>query len=136
MMHSLGFNKFQYGVGLMTVSNSVSERFGAVEVDFMFEQQRTDLFLRKEFSVAIVDGCYRWSCIQKLVDSGEPETNWASQPIRMTFIQAPGSQPLADREVLKHSLSANVMTRVSLQDTRFIAVIKSLVIYSKNFESR
>lgn len=47
LIEFLKFNKYPYGVGFLAVAVSVSGRFGAVEVDYMLEQQRTDLFCKK-----------------------------------------------------------------------------------------
>lgn len=54
----------------------------------------------------------------------------------MTPIKALVSQPLTDYELLKLIRSANVITELVLQDRILIAVIKSLVDYSKALESR
>lgn len=55
----------------MTVASSGFGRFGALEVSNVLEQRGTDVFLKMELSLAIVDGRHRRSITQKLADSGE-----------------------------------------------------------------
>lgn len=118
----------------MTIVNPVSWRFGAVKVDDMLEKQRRDFFLTTGSVLAIVYSCHRFSSLEMLADSGEPGNKWASLLIWMTVIKARGSQPLTHNELLKLSRPANGVTELALQDTRPVAVIKSPVHYSKNFE--
>lgn len=98
LMEFINSNKYQFVVDLMTVANPVSGRFGVVEVDDMLEKQEVDLFLRIDLALAIVDGCHHGFSIQKLAGSAEPRAECASQPFRMTLIEAPGSQLFTDHE--------------------------------------
>lgn len=135
MMESLKSNKYQYGVGTMTVAAPVPGRFSAVKVDDKLDHKRTHLFLKINFSLATVDDRQRSFCIQKLVDFASLGLKSASQLTGMTHIRAPGSQPLTTYELLRLSQSANVITRLVLQNTSPIDVIESLVQYSETFES-
>lgn len=63
LIEPLESNNYQYGIGLMTFANLVSGHCGAVDVDNMLEQRRTNLFLKKVFTLAIVDGRRSGSCI-------------------------------------------------------------------------
>lgn len=109
-MKSLNSNKYQSGAGLMTFANPDSGRCDAVKVHDMLEQQGIHSLLRKEFAPAIVNGCHRRSCTEKLAESGEPGTKWASKPIRMTLIKTSASQLLTNHELLKLGRSADAMT--------------------------
>lgn len=71
-MESVQSKKYQYSVGLTTVANFFSARFGAAKVDDMLVQQKGDVFFKKEFALATVDGRSRRSCTRKLADSAEP----------------------------------------------------------------
>lgn len=53
----------------------------------------------------------------------------------MTLTEAPGAQTLTDHKLLKLTPSANVLKRLVLRYASLIAVIKSLVFYSKTFGS-
>lgn len=119
----------------MTVTKFVSDRFGAVEVEDMLEQQEPDLFLKEEIALAIIDGRHRRFCARKLADSGKQGTEWASQPTRLTLMKAAGSQVFTDQEVLKLSRSPNIMRELVLQDTSLIAVIESVAQCSKTLKS-
>lgn len=61
----------------MTVANPVPGHYGADQGDDMLEQQKTDLLLKNEFALAIVDSRQRRYCIQKLAGSTQPGTEWA-----------------------------------------------------------
>lgn len=90
LRESLESNRYWCSAELSIVASPVSERFGAVEVTELLEQRGTDLFLRKEFGFATVDGFQRPSRIRKPADYDEARTDWASQPIRMTFMETLG----------------------------------------------
>lgn len=47
MIKSLQSNKYQYSFSPATVASPLSERFGAARFDDLLEQQRADLFLKK-----------------------------------------------------------------------------------------
>lgn len=113
----------------------VSARFCAVRVDDTLNQRGKDLFLKKEFELAIVDGRRRRFGFQKLAYSGEQGAEWASQPIRVTVIEAPALQFFNGHEILKLSRSAKVMSGLLLRDTSLMAVIKSIVQLSETLES-
>lgn len=78
-IESLKSEKYQYGVGLMDAANPGSERFSAVELHNMLDQQKLDLFLKIEFALSIVDGRQRRSCTQKTAGSAEPEIECISE---------------------------------------------------------
>lgn len=128
-------NKYQHGVGLMTAAKPISERFSAVRVHDMLQQQKRDLFLERELALAIFDGRQCRSCTQKLADSSEPGTKWASKLVWMTFTEALGSLPLTDHKLLKLSGTRNVMTELLFVDIALTTVIKSLWQSSKTFKS-
>lgn len=88
-MKLLNFSKYYYGVGPMTVANSVAGHLGTVTVDDMLEQHGADLFLRRELALAIADARRHRYCTRKPADSGEPKTKWAEQPIETTLIKVP-----------------------------------------------
>lgn len=92
-------------------------------------------FSRKTFSLAIVDGCHRGACIQKLGTSVQPGTECAFQPIRMTLIRASESAARTKHEHVKLSSFTKILSEHFLQDTSVTAVINSLVQYSETFES-
>lgn len=72
LIESLTSNKYQYVFGLMTVGNPVFGGSSAVKVEDVFEHRGMDVFLKKEFVLAIVGGPHRRSYIQNLAHSGEP----------------------------------------------------------------
>lgn len=54
----------------------------------------------------------------------------------MTHIKAPGSQALMSHELLKFNPSANIMSRLSQRGKSVIAIIKSLLKYSRTITWR
>lgn len=79
---------------------------------------------------SIVDDRHRRLCYQKLTDSGELETQWASQLIPMSIIEVSGSQPLINHKLLKLSWLTSIITGLLLRGTILAAVVKSFVQYS------
>lgn len=90
---------------------------------------------QKKFTLAIFIGRRSRLCNQKLAVSGEPETGWASQPVRMTLIEVSGSYSVTNHDLPKLSGSVRVITGLMLLDSSIIGVIKSLLQYSGTFES-
>lgn len=121
-------------IGLINVANLVSGRFGVAEVDDILEQSEAYLLL-KEIALATLNDLRRRCCIRKLAYSDKLGTEWALHPIRMTLIEAFGSQPLTDDRYLELSRYANAITGLLLQGTSLIAVITSFVQKNKPFES-
>lgn len=101
----------------------------------MLDKQGTKLFLKTQSAHAVVKGHRHFSFIYTLANFGEPGAEWASQPIPMTLIEAPGFQLVIDFELLKFTRSGNVMMGLVLQDVHLVVVIKLVVQYSKNFQS-
>lgn len=66
LMASLRKNKYQYGVGLMTVASPSFGMLGFLNVDSTLEQRGKDRFLETECSLAFVDGRHRRFCNYKL----------------------------------------------------------------------
>lgn len=56
----------------MTVASRSSEKLGAVNVGSMFEHLRKERFLKSKFSLAVLDGRLRRSCIEELATSVQP----------------------------------------------------------------
>lgn len=52
-MESLKSNSYQYGVGLRTLTDLFSGRFGAAKVSSMLEQWRADLFMKKVLGLVL-----------------------------------------------------------------------------------
>lgn len=63
MMESLKFSKSYYDVGLMTAANHIFGHFSALGIDGTLEQREADVFLKKNFALAVVDGLHRRFCI-------------------------------------------------------------------------
>lgn len=59
LMGSLKSIANQCAFGLLTVTNPISGRFAIVQVNDMLNQQGMDLFLKREFALAIVGGRHR-----------------------------------------------------------------------------
>lgn len=97
----------------------------------MLEQRGTDLFLTKELALAVVEGQYNCSFIQKFPDSGKPGASSAAQLAVMTLIKAPDFQFAIGYELRKLRPAINVVKRVVLRDKALIAVVKPLLQESK-----
>lgn len=117
----------------MTATIRASGQFSAVKADDMFEQRRTNSFLKK-IALAMVEARYRRSFAQKLAEFAESGTKWASQPIGRSVSEEPSLQPLTDHEVLKVIRATNFKTRLMLRYMSLAAVLKFLLQYSTTFE--
>lgn len=88
-MESSRNNKYQYGVGLMAVTNLASGNLGSVNFDSVLEQRAKERFPSSKILLAFVHDRRRLSCIRKLATLGQPGTERALWPIRMTVVTAP-----------------------------------------------
>lgn len=106
-MESLEPNEYRNGARLMTVASHSSRVLDAASVEIMLEHRGKEGFLRNRFLVAVFEGCHRRPCIQKLVKSGQPGTEWVLQPTRTNLIRASEFELLLDHDLIKMSSSAN-----------------------------
>lgn len=67
LLESLLVNKYQYGATLITVASPALGKLDVVNMDSKIEHFRKKCLLLNKYSAAVVDGCLRLSCIQKLL---------------------------------------------------------------------
>lgn len=80
LLKSLAASEYQLGARLNTRGRPTSEKLGAVNVHSKLHHPGKERFLKRKFLLAVVDDCYRRSCIQKLVNYEQPDISRALQP--------------------------------------------------------
>lgn len=117
------------------MASSLSGKLGAVTVNSLLEHRGKKRFVKDSFLLAVVDGCHRCLCIQKPATSRQPGAKLASQPIRMTPIRVPEFEVVTNREPIKLSSSAGMLSGLRSRDTTVSAVINLLGQYSKRSDA-
>lgn len=98
----------------MPAASPASGTVGSVIAVSMLERRESELFLKKNCSLATVSGRHRRSCLRKLATSKPPGTDYASRPIPTIFITVPSSEALKDSELLRLSSFVNMLSGLVL----------------------
>lgn len=131
LMDSLRAKKYKCGTRLRIVGKPACVMFDAVNFDSLLEHHGEEGFPKDSFSLAVVDGRLSFSWIQMLFSPGQPGIECDLQPNRTTLIRALQFEVSTDHELIKLSISADMLLVLDHRDRGVIAVIESLIQYSR-----